>query len=300
MKKIFKSFYHLIPFKKQLFTLLKWLYHPPHKIYQHLHFNANIKVKVDEDHSFRIRHYGYQIENEIFWNGLFNGWEKVSLSIWTELCRSSHTIVDIGANTGLYALIARSVNSEALIYAAEPVERVFHKLVHNVEMNQYDIKCLKQAISNENGTAVIYDKDTDHTYSVTVNKDLSIHKESSFQVEIETLRLDQLIEEDSIEHIDLIKIDVETHEPEVLEGMGSYLKKFEPTLIIEILNDEVASRIQSLIQGIEYVFYVIDENSGVKKVDSLRKSDYFNFLICKKEVAESLRCLKEFELSYSM
>ena len=39
-----------------------------------------------------------------------------------------------------------------------------------------------------------------------------------------------------------MKIDVETHEPAVLKGMGEYLRSFRPTMLIELLNDEVAQQ----------------------------------------------------------
>ena len=42
-----------------------------------------------------------------------------------------------------------------------------------------------------------------------------------------------------ITKIDLLKIDVETHEPEVLEGYTKYIHLHKPTMLIEILNDEL-------------------------------------------------------------
>ena len=47
------------------------------------------KVKVDETVSFKIFHFGTEIENDIFWKGLTGGWEKTSmnLSISIELKR---------------------------------------------------------------------------------------------------------------------------------------------------------------------------------------------------------------------
>lgn len=81
---------------------------------------------------------------------------------------------------------------------------------------------------------------------------------------------------------------METHEPEVLEGMGAILKDNKPTLLIEILNDEVAYRIEQLIYGLGYVFNNIDERNPPVPVNVLTKSDYYNFLICQPEVARSL------------
>lgn len=298
MKRLFKLIFDLIPFKKYLFLLVKKIRVPSHNLYQHLYFVDNIDVKVDETKNFKIRHYGFQVENEIFWNGIFNGWEKVSLSIWAELCENSNTIFDIGANTGVYALLAKTINPNANIFAFEPVERVYEKLITNNRLNGYNINCIKKAISNYNGEATIYDKNTEHIYSVTVNTDTSFNKENSIPTKIETIRLDSFIKSTQISKIDLLKVDVETHEVEALEGFGKYLKKYEPTFIIEILNDKIAKGIQELISDIDYSYYVIDENSGVKKVSQLRKSDYYNFLICKPQIAQNLETIKRFTTLY--
>lgn len=295
MKKTLKSIYKSIPFKKYVFLFIRKIGNPSMSVYQHLSFNDDFIVKVDSNRSFKIRHYGFKVENEIFWKGIFNGWEKISLSIWAELCEKSDVIFDIGANTGVYALLAKSKNEAAKVYAFEPVQRVFEKLKKNNDLNDFGINCSEKAISNYDGEATIFDKDTAHTYSVTVNEDHSKNKETSIPISIETVRLDSFVDSEQLPKIDLLKIDVEMHEVEALEGFGKYLKQFEPSMIIEILSDEVATGIEKLISGINYEFYIINEKTGVRKVKHLRNEDYYNFLICKPEVAKRLDTLSLFD-----
>lgn len=293
MKAILKAVYREIPFKREIYSIIKSFYTPGKNVYQHLHFTGNINVKVDSCNSFKMRHYGYEVENEIFWNGIYNGWEQYSLRIWKELCATSNTIFDIGANTGVYSLLAQAVNKEATVYAFEPVERVFSKLEYNVRLNDFDIRCIQKAVSNYDGKATIYDTDSEHIYSVTVNKNTSLKPKESFPVEIDTIKLDTFIKQEGIDSIDLMKIDVETHEVEALEGFREYIHTFQPTILIEILNNEVALGIQNLIDGIDYLFFNIDETRGIREVSKLGKSDYYNFLICKPEIAKRLNTLKE-------
>jgi FkbM family methyltransferase len=289
MKKLIKTLYDTIPFKKYLFLGLKIFWTPPEKIYKHLHFKGTINIEVDTEHAFKMYHHGYLIENEIFWKGLTGSWEKISLGIWIKLSRTSSVILDIGANTGIYAMVAKTVNKQAKVYAFEPVQRVFKKLEKNIALNNYDILAFEKAVSNNTGTAIIYDTDAKHTFSVTVNKNMSDDLTQSFiETVIEIITLDSFIKENNIEKIDLIKIDVETHEPEVLEGFRENIQKFKPTLLIEILNNDIANKIQSLVAGMDYLYFNIDELGGVRQVDRLTKSDYYNYLICSKKVAEEL------------
>lgn len=288
MRKIIKHLYEILPFKQQVFSVLKLL-HLPSSVYRHLHFKGVFKVKF-KTFSFLIRHYGFQLENEIYWNGLENGWEKISTRIWIELSKKSEVILDIGANTGIYSLISKSVNPSSKVYAFEPVKRVYEKLCDNNTLNNYDISCFELAASDKDGEAVIYDTPTPHIYSVAVNKNIS-GLSNTIETKIKTIKLSTFIKENNLRKIDLIKIDVETHEPEVLYGMGEYLSLYKPTLLIEILNNEVGDKVQTLIKDIDYLYFNIDEINPPKRVDRIVKSDFYNYLICSPQTAKHLKLI---------
>jgi len=291
MKKVIKLIYDRVPFKKSLFSIIKLIYKPPQTIYRHLYFKGIIKVKI-EDKSFKMYHFGYLIENEIFWRGLTGGYEKVSISLWIELCKTSNCIMDIGANTGIYALVAKTLNANAKVYAFEPVKRVYEKLKLNCGLNKYDIICEELAISSYNGRGVIYDQDTEHIYSVTVNKNMSSPNTKVITTDIQTVKIPTYIKEKKVPRVDLMKIDVETHEADVLAGMEEYLRQMRPTMLIEILNDEVGEGVERILTGKNYLYFYIDENSYPLKVEHLIKRDFDNYLICSEEVAEKLRLLR--------
>ena len=288
MNPLLKKIYNTVPFKKQVFTLMKKVGVPHPDIYKHLYFKGVMKVKINDSTSFLMQHHGFQLENEIFWNGLTGGWEKISLGLWIKLCSKANVVFDVGANTGIYSLIASALNPSAKVVAFEPVNRVYKKLVQNNELNKFKIHCVEKAASNFNGTATIYDTDADHTYSVAVNTDLTVSGTKTIPTTIYTQTLDNFILENSVPKIDLIKIDVETHEPAVIEGFLSHIKQYKPTLIIEILNDEVGEKVNQMIDGLGYEFYNIDEYKGIRKVSKISKSDFHNFLICSAETASWL------------
>ena len=292
MKKILKQIYKSIPFKRELFYGLKMIWRPNENIYKHLYFVGVIKVDVNKSKSFKVKHHGFQIENEIFWAGLTNGWEKESMKLWIKLCENSKIILDIGANTGIYSLVAKTINPLSKVYAFEPVKRVFTKLQQNISLNSFDILAFEKAVSNSNGTAVIYDTDTEHTLSVTVNKNLSEPDAYVIETTIQTITLNSFIEEHNLPKIDLIKIDVETHEPEVIEGFSKYLAIYKPALLIEILNNEIGQKIEEMVKGLDYLYFNIDENKGIRQVDKITKSDYYNYLLCNLTTALKIGLVK--------
>lgn len=282
MRQTLKKIYHLIPFKKEIFSLIR-IFKPSERIYKHLHFKGVFNVRV-KDSYFRINHYGYSLENQIFWSGLHGDWEANSISLWIKLVQTSSVVFDIGANTGVYSLIAGAVNPRAEIISFEPVERIFDKLESNVKLNKFNIKPSKIAISNSNGEANFYDNDEDHNYSASLNAG---HRPGSMAKKVITQTLDSFIEQHGVKP-ELVKIDVERHEPAVIEGFIGHIREYHPTILIEILDSVIGSSIEELLSGMPYRYYAINEQKGIRKVDTLKDREDYNFLICTEEVARKL------------
>jgi FkbM family methyltransferase len=236
-----------------------------------------------------MRHHGYLIENELFWRGL-ERWDRISASIWITLSREARTIVDIGANTGVYTLLARSVNPAADILALEPIERVFRRFEDNLALNHFKVRALHAAASDHDGTMTIFDMPMEHVLSVSLNRDFYLAHQRSQLIEVPvTVRsMDNLVDECGWPRVDLVKIDTETHEPEVLQGFWRTLERDRPTLLIEILNDEVAAKVEAIVGGLGYRYFNIDEVNQPTPREHLSRSAHYNFLICMPEVARKL------------
>jgi FkbM family methyltransferase len=237
-------------------------------------------VKI-ENQRFILNHFGQQIENEIFWAGIYGGWEATSMRIWTLLAKQpSHAILDIGANTGIYSLVAATINKDAKIYAFEPVKRVYARLNLNKDLNQFsNIHTYELGVSNYTGVAEFFDPGSDHVLSVSVNRDLTEGNQPTTPTQIQVQRLDDWARDQNILQIDLIKLDVEYHEPQSLEGMGALLNEHRPSFLVEVLTDEIAERINSLILNLNYTIFDIDEKSGLTRINRVAKSSTFNVLL---------------------
>ena len=293
MKKILKSTIRSLPNKPLIFKVIRWL-HPPSFIYKHLYFKGQFKVKVTSSEFFLINHSEAQLENQLFWDGLFNSWEGTSLKIWVELCRKSKSIFDIGANTGIYSLTAKAVNKNSNVYAFEPVKRVYQKLVENIRINSYSIDTYELGLSNYDGEASIYDTGNEHIYSVTINKNLNPENTLVYESRVKVNRFISWFQKYNIKGMDLVKIDVETHEPEVIEGMISQINSFKPSIFLEVLNDEIADRLNILLDLTGYmVFDICEKKFGLKRIDKIKKSSGYNILLCTPEV---FSCIQSFEI----
>jgi len=267
-----------------------------HKLWiRDLWFEGVFNVSI-QDHCIKLfASKGDYSTHSIFWEGLDGGWDAQSIKLWSELSKYSNVIFDIGANIGLYALVAKTANPESKVYAFEPARKTIGLLKKNVIANKIDISVIEKALSNSNGVVEFYDLDIPTAMSSLKNNENLMNNKNSVKYEVDVITFESFIQEHQIEKVDLISIDVEMNEAEVLEGMGDLIQKFQPNFIIEVLNNDVGAKIESYFENLSYMYFRIDEQSGLSRVNHLSRPDDeitvhrgFNFLICSGDIYNKL------------
>jgi hypothetical protein len=84
-----------------------------------------------------------------------------------------------------------------------------------------------------------------------------------------TVTLDELVSEKSIKRLDFIKIDVERHEREVLEGGQQTLKNLKPSLVLEVGNEKIKEdreKIADQLRTLDYEIIGIILPGGITEV----------------------------------
>jgi FkbM family methyltransferase len=274
------------------FTLQKKIV-PPEWFWDLLAFEGNFKVDLDQD-QFQVSHTGEWLENSLFWKGI-SGYEPISFELWKNACRSSQTILDIGANTGLYSLIAKTINPSSQVYAFEPLPSFNQALKENIRLNHYDIQVIDQAVSNFIGTAEFYvpQRGQGNLYSSSLSLEHYENHQKSTPIvhQVQVTTLDTFVEEQGIQSVDLVKIDAEGQDANVLKGFVNSMQRFHPDFIVEVQSDEIGQEIQTLLPPDQYLYFNIDEVSGLKRADTLQRKYWLNFWICKAETAQKLNLL---------
>lgn len=235
------------------------------------------------------------MEKEIFNSGLYGNWEKESLKIWAYLSKESSNIIDIGANTGIYSIIAIKNNKKAQVIAVEPIDINHSVLINNVKKNKVKIITEKIALSDKVGIAKMFMLKDKLNYMTSINDNrYDLHpeikgKSEVVEVEVPIDTFENLFKRNNLNSIDLIKIDVEGHEIEVLLSMTAYIEKYKPNIIIEIIGNENAKIIQNIFDAFSYKYIAIDEENISKVVDGLWDNDHHNFLLCNEKTVEKLK-----------
>lgn len=235
------------------------------------------------------------IESEFLKKGLYGGWEKISLQIWAYLSRNSKIIIDIGANTGTYALLSRNNNPTAQIIAVEPIDINYSLLMKNIAKNNYDIIAEKIALSDKEGIATMYMLKDRLNYMTSVNDNrYKLHPEIQGESEVVTIEVpimpfSYLVQKHNLLTIDLIKLDVEGHELAVLRSMEKVLVDHHPAILIEVIGDENAGNLDKFFRNVGYKkFFAVNEKIGIREVNELWDNDHANFLICNEETVNRI------------
>jgi FkbM family methyltransferase len=259
-------------------------------------FFDKFRVKTKHGISFWLYNNAFNLETKLFWSGFEkSNWEKKSREIWNELSKKSKIVFDIGANTGIYSILAKAYNPKAEVYGFEPQPNVFNVLKKNNLINGFDIRCYQLALSNESGELPFYNTghstfEANNTTHGSLNKEWRTDHQHSIIVNVS--RLDHFIREKGIGKIDLIKIDVETLEFEVLEGYGDFLYEHRPIIILEIQNEEIGRKLSALFRSKDYQYFWINENEGLVSVTSLggmTKIDNWNYCLVPVEKLDEIK-----------
>jgi FkbM family methyltransferase len=203
------------------------------------------------------------IGRALFWKGL-SYWEAETIRVFIDLIASSTGFMDIGANTGVYSLLARALNPEINVIACEPVSYVFVRLCRNIELNGWSdqIHAVQEAMSNVIGESTLHVPFGKIPTSASLTKG-GFRGMAGYQIAVETRTVDALLDDLQL-RVDLVKIDVEGHEAKVLEGMMGLLGTSRPSLIVEVNPDGQHREIESILRSFDYRFFHLRDQGPVE------------------------------------
>ena len=178
------------------------------------------------------------------------------------LAQNEGTFIDVGANTGVFTLLAASVSSRINVVAFEPLHDIYMKLRHNVELNQdlsARITTVKAALSGSSGKTHFYETINDAGLFSTSSSLEFGHVQyigSEFRtLEVSTVTFDEWAEANDLKDAALMKIDVEGHESAVLQGAISFVKRVRPLIVVELLAGAKYPFFQEFVEACNYMSF---------------------------------------------
>lgn len=234
------------------------------RAYSHVPYRGIVTVHCGSGRFFRIRSRGHSIENGLYWEGLF-AHEPGTMGLWVDHAARADVVLDIGANSGVFALAAAAVGAKS-VHAFEPVPRVYEILAENFDLNANgNLVGWSSAVGAENGSATIFDPGGDAPTSASLSSEFALqHLGQTTGAQVDVVSIDQFCAEHVVGNVDLIKLDVEGYEESALRGMRETVSRCTPVILMEVLpgqDRKLRDAVETLWPGV-YSWSSIDEGTG--------------------------------------
>lgn len=139
-------------------------------------------------------------------------------------------IVDIGAQSGLFTLMAKYLEKTEW-YAFEPEPLNYQLLCNNININNIqNVKVFQNGISDKNEILKLNVCKNHYGLNTFGNNLIRFNKNDSYELNIETYTLDSMFQNIPIS---FIKIDTEGCELSILKGGINVIKKYKPIILLE-------------------------------------------------------------------
>ena len=181
--------------------------------------------------------------------------------------------IDVGVYRGVYSF--KMAENFKHVHSFEPNPLLFSYLNKNLSEIIANISLYNYALSNKNEFAKLkipyrgksfFKNNIEEIYQLGRG---TIHKNNNFQnfnsYEVECKKLDDIIKD---KEISFIKIDVEGHELNVIEGALNIIKKCKPSLLIEIEEKHTKKPVIETVKYITNLGYTANyiNNNKVEKI----------------------------------
>jgi FkbM family methyltransferase len=196
--------------------------------------------------------FGSRIKLDLADNGhrwIYMGIYEPTETRWVrQILQPGAVFVDVGANIGYFTLLAASrIGPSGRVLAFEPSTWACRRLRQTVASNKLtQVEVLPIGLSDHVGVMPLYitpDELRNHTPSMVEGEHKAVEK-----VSVRTLS--GCLQDAGITALDLLKIDVEGHEPAVLRGGLEWLTSGRIKALMIELNDEALKRAGSSTEGL--------------------------------------------------
>ena len=216
------------------------------------------------------------ITHSIFWSGLHD-YEKETIPVMLDQIRQARCFIDIGANCGIYIVLAATINPNVRIVAIEPVPKICAALTNNVRKNSLHgrVTILNVAVGNSEEIVDFHEAEDTRMGSLSVR---GYQGQAGRLIRVQCRTLDSIVAELNIRP-DFIKIDVEGFSDAVLSGASRLLETVRPRIVLEANPGDPCPRITKILTKYRYAMHLITDN-GLKRHEQIIPSPKYRNWLC--------------------
>jgi len=205
--------------------------------------------------------------------------------------RNPGVVLDVGANNGVYSLIASVARPGVQIIAFEPYPPVLSLLRRNIELNNLEdqVHLFEVALSDEECMLPIYLPDQSHGMvetSASLQMDFIANAQPAMMVQ--TRRLDDISLDGPVS---VIKVDIEGYELEFLRGALATIQSDRPFIFAEMLSavERKFPEITAILVQLDYMMFRLRPEFAILTHGIVFDQQAWNYALVPKEKLPSFR-----------
>jgi len=163
-------------------------------------------------------------------------WFEDEIKFLRQLVQPGDTVVDIGANCGVYALaLARKAGVSGQVWAFEPASETAKLLRESASANNITwLQVVQQALSDRQGTAWLKMPGQAELNSLADPSSLESETQQGPGESVVVTTLDRCLDMHGWTGVDLLKIDAEGEEERILKGGKRFFQELSPLVMFEV------------------------------------------------------------------
>jgi FkbM family methyltransferase len=215
--------------------------------------------------------------------------------VYAALAADATNVLDVGANSGLYALMAASCSRQAKVYAFEPFPPAVASLRHNIALNNWQdrIEIMEGAAGEATGSFKLYIPAKTHgdTLETSCSLESTFRDKHEAVIDVQVVSLDEFVAKRGLQTVSLLRADVEGAEYRVIGGAQETLRKHRPYVFVEVLSEAAAQVLSEFPDRVGYICCTMGTREVVQQRGVIFDRARTNHLWCPRERLEELRKL---------
>jgi FkbM family methyltransferase len=189
------------------------------------------------------------------WSEGWRGFEPPLPDLFAASSRQAHAVLDVGANSGLYAMIAIAASAKTEVHAFEPLPAAIRCLRDNARLNNCNgrLHIVEAAVADKSGMAELFvPAGNESLLEMSASLNSTFRKRHAAVLPVQVFSIDDYVMQHQISRIDVMKIDVESQEHRVLAGAAHVLDSHRPVVFLEVLPGSSVQALEAIRHQFDY------------------------------------------------
>lgn len=178
--------------------------------------NLNRRELVKTTMGFRMELAGADVVENRIW--VYKEFEPGLTHVLRSISQNASIAIDVGCNVGYFSCLMKKCNKDLRLFCIDPNPAVLKKCLNNLQLNAYDATMIQCAIGDNSGVQTLL-VPVNNPCLATLGSSVKV-REEIVRIPVTVRRLEDIVAENNIEAVDILKMDTEGYDIKILQSLN--------------------------------------------------------------------------------